>query len=159
MEETPEESCRETAAALFDVTTVMIRHLSDRQGMSLTTASTLRRLEQAGPIRLTALAAAEGVTQPSMTQLVQRLERQGLATRVGDPQDGRVCLVAITDAGREVLAERHRSAHARLAELLGTLPAEDLQALGEAMRTALPVIHRMTQATARPRVPGGGPAH
>ncbi len=40
----PEEERREVAAALANVTTVM--HLSDRQGMSLTTASTLQRLEQ-----------------------------------------------------------------------------------------------------------------
>ncbi|HYZ57653.1 MAG TPA: MarR family transcriptional regulator, partial [Streptosporangiaceae bacterium] len=46
------------------------------------------------------LAAAECVSQPSMSQLVQRLEQQGLATRASDPADGRAALIAITDAGR-----------------------------------------------------------
>ena len=60
----------EIAGALAEVAGVVVRSLTDRRGMSFTTASTLGRLEREGPVRLTALAAAEGVAQPSMTQLV-----------------------------------------------------------------------------------------
>ncbi|PZH20986.1 MarR family transcriptional regulator [Streptomyces sp. NTH33] len=121
--------------------------------MSFTAASTLARLEREGPARLTALAAAEGVTQPSMTQLVQRLERQGLVARVGDPGDGRVTLVAVTDAGRDVLTERRRARDARLAELLAGLPVEQQRELGAAMRTALPLVRRVLEDDAQPRPP------
>ncbi|MFF9645850.1 MarR family winged helix-turn-helix transcriptional regulator [Kitasatospora aureofaciens] len=144
MDETPEEGLQEVAAELNELATGLVRHLlSDRQGMSLTTVAALGRLEQEGPIRLTALAAAEGIAQPSMTALVQRLERQNLASRSTDPADGRVCLVAITDAGRELLAERHRAQRARVAGLLAALPEQDVQALSEAMHTALPIVRRM----------------
>ncbi|MBV6701690.1 MarR family winged helix-turn-helix transcriptional regulator [Kitasatospora aureofaciens] len=144
MDETPEEGLQDVAAELNELATGLVRHLlSDRQGMSLTTVAALGRLEQEGPIRLTALAAAEGIAQPSMTALVQRLERQGLASRSTDPADGRVCLVAITDAGRELLAERHRAQRARVAGLLAALPEQDVQALSEAMHTALPIVRRM----------------
>nr|WP_078917165.1 MarR family transcriptional regulator [Streptomyces sp. NRRL S-813] len=119
--------------------------------MSFTTASTLARLEREGPARLTALAVAEGVAQPSMTQLVQRLERRGLVRRVDDPADGRVTLVAVTDAGRELLAERRRLRDGRLADLLAALPAEEQQALGEAVRTALPLVRQMLEGAAGPR--------
>ncbi|GAA1932603.1 MarR family winged helix-turn-helix transcriptional regulator [Streptantibioticus ferralitis] len=159
MDETPEEGPREVAAALNQLTTGMVRYLlSDRQGMSLTTAAALNRLEQEGPIRLTALAAAEGIAQPSMTVLVQRLEAQGLATRVGHSEDGRVRLVAITDAGRALMAERRSAQSARVADLLAALPEHDVRALGEAMRTALPIVQRMVQAAPQPGVPGGGSA-
>ncbi|MFE9445821.1 MarR family winged helix-turn-helix transcriptional regulator [Streptomyces sp. NPDC006602] len=132
-----------TARALADMASAVIRAVPDRRSMSFTTASTLARLEREGPLRLTALAAAEGVRQPSMTQLVQRLERQALAVRIADPDDGRATLVAITDTGREVLAERRQAREARLADLLGALPDEEQRALGAAMRIALPVVHRM----------------
>ncbi|MFJ1601821.1 MarR family winged helix-turn-helix transcriptional regulator [Streptomyces sp. NPDC088253] len=159
MDETPEDGPREVAAALNELTTGVARYLlSDRQGMSLTTAAALNRLEREGPIRLTALAAAEGIAQPSMTVLVQRLEAQGLATRVGHPKDGRVRVVAITDAGRELMAQRRRAQTARVADLLAALPEQDVQALQEAMRTALPIVQRMVQATPQPKVPGGGSA-
>ncbi|MEV6113284.1 MarR family winged helix-turn-helix transcriptional regulator [Streptomyces sp. NPDC052109] len=156
MDETPEESRQEVATALNELAIGLVRRLlSVRQGMSLTTASALSRLEQEGPIRLTALAAAEGIAQPSMTALVHRLEDQGLATRVGHPEDGRVRLVAITGAGRELMAERRRALGARVADMLAALPEQDVRALGEAMRTALPIVRRMSQAAPQPRVSGG----
>ncbi|MEU0965308.1 MarR family transcriptional regulator [Streptomyces sp. NPDC005917] len=144
--------------ALREATTLMVRHVVDRD-LNLTTASTLARLGRGEPVRLTALAAAEGIAQPSMTQLVKRLEQQGLARRVSHPEDGRVALVTITDAGRELLAERQRAQHDRLAELVATLSAEDAEALALAMEAALPVIRSLIHnaATKRPR-PAGGPA-
>lgn len=150
----PGEDLEEVAAALTEMTTAMVRFLSDRRGgMSLTTASTLARLEREGPIRLTALAAAEGIAQPSMTQLVQRLERQGLAARVSDPEDRRVALLTITESGREVLAERVQVRRTRLAELLATVPTEEREALGSAMRTALPIILRVSHEARQRHAP------
>jgi DNA-binding MarR family transcriptional regulator len=159
MGETPEEGPQEVAAALHELVTGMVWHLlSNWQGMSLTTAATLSRLEREGPTRLTALAAAGGLAQPSMTVLVQRLEAQGLASRVADPEDRRVRLVAITDAGRELLAERRRTGDARVASLLAALPEQDVQALSEAMHTALPIVRRMLREAAQPRTTRGGAA-
>jgi DNA-binding MarR family transcriptional regulator len=142
----------EIARALAEVAGTVVRSLVDRRGMSFTTASTLGRLEREGPVRLTVLASAEGVAQPSMTQLVQRLEQQGLATRVSDPDDGRVTLVAITDAGRTVLAERRQERQALLVRQLATLSEDERRALGSAMETALPLVQRMAS---RPVRPGG----
>ncbi|MFB9834395.1 MarR family winged helix-turn-helix transcriptional regulator [Actinoallomurus acaciae] len=156
MEEARSVGDLEIAAALTEVAALMARHLSNRQAMSLTTASTLARVEREGPVRLTALAAAEGIAQPSMTQLVQRLEREGLIARMRDPEDRRVALVTITEAGRGVLAERGQVRYARLAELLAALPAEEREALGSAMRTALPIVRRLIHDAARPHVTSEG---
>ncbi|MEU5085267.1 MarR family winged helix-turn-helix transcriptional regulator [Streptomyces sp. NPDC021356] len=140
----------DTARALADVASAVIRALTDRRQLSLTAAATLARLERDGPARLTALAAAEGVTQPSMTQLVQRLRAQDLVARVGDPDDGRVSLITLTATGRAVLAARRKARDARLAQLLAALPDEDQRALGAAMRTALPLVLRMLEESAQP---------
>lgn len=127
----------------------MIRVVTDHRDLSFTAASTLARLEREGPVRLTLLAAAEGVAQPSMTQLVQRLERQDLVMRVDDAVDGRVTLIAVTDAGREVLAARRRSRDTRLADLMAGLPDDDQRALAEAMRVVAPLVRRMLTGTAK----------
>ncbi|MEU6404337.1 MarR family transcriptional regulator [Streptomyces sp. NPDC046985] len=134
----------ETAAAV-------VRAVADRRDLSFTAASTLGRLEREGPARLTALAVAEGVAQPSMTQLVQRLERQKLVRRVDDPGDGRVSLVAVTGAGRDLLAERRRARDTRLADLLAALPAEDLRALAAAVQTVRPLVRRTLDGPRAPR--------
>ncbi|MET7762757.1 MarR family transcriptional regulator [Streptomyces sp. NPDC005336] len=147
----------EVAEALERLAFLAVRHLTNRD-ISFTAASTLGRLNREGPARLTALAADEGVTQPSMTQLIQRLARQGLVTRVDDPDDGRVVLVAITDGGRELLAERRRDRTARLADLLATLDPEDEQALATAVRAAAPAFQRLVDNAAHARRPPGHPA-
>lgn len=75
--------------------------------MSATSITTLDTLHHDGPLRISELAAREGVSQPGMTTLVNRLAGEGLAERVADPTDGRAILVRITDAGRRVLTDRH----------------------------------------------------
>lgn len=62
--------------------------------------------------RITELAETETMAQPSVTQVVDRLERRGLVTREKSPTDGRVVLVTITPAGRaqfEAVREEFRS--------------------------------------------------
>ena len=126
------------------------RHITDQAPLSLTAALTLSRLNKEGPIRLTTLAAAEGIAQPSMTQLIQRLERQGLATRINDPEDGRVALVNITNAGRALLDDRRRDRRDRLAELLKAVSPEDEAALTLAAHVALPIIRRLVHNATNP---------
>ena len=125
------------------------RHITN-QALSLTSALALSRLNEEGPIRLTTLAAAEGIAQPSMTQLIQRLERQGLATRINDPEDGRVALVNITNAGRALMDDRRRDRRDRLAELLKALSPEDEATLTLAMHVALPIICRLIHNATNP---------
>lgn len=119
----------------------LIRRLGP-PGLSLTAAATLGTLERSGPRRLTALAAAEGVTQPAMTQLIGRLADAGLVARLADPADGRVVHVQITDAGKDLVVS-HRIAHAkRLSRLLTALTLADRQALA----AALPAMDALVRA-------------
>ena len=126
------------------------RHLTNRGALSLTSAMALSRLNKEGPIRLTTLAAAEGIAQPSMTELVHRLERQGLAIRINDPEDGRAALVDITDAGRAMMDDRRRYRRDRLAELLTALSPEEEATLTLAAHVALPIIRRLIHNATNP---------
>jgi DNA-binding MarR family transcriptional regulator len=120
----------------------LFRSLSPSDGLSLTAAATLATLDRSGPCRLTALAAHEGVTQPAMTQLVDRLQRAGLLGRVPDPADGRVVQVRITEEGRALLARRRAVRAERVAGLLARLsPGE--QAL---LTAALPALEALANA-------------
>ena len=146
----PGKSREDIAEALEQASILTTRHISDQAALSLTAALALGRLNEEGPIRLTTLAAAEGISQPSMTQLIQRLERQGLATRINDPEDGRAALVNITDTGRALLDDRRRDRRDRLAELLMALSPEDEATLTLAMHVALPIIHRLIHNATNP---------
>jgi DNA-binding MarR family transcriptional regulator len=137
-----QEDSAGVAALLETMTVLAVRHLAPHD-VSFTTAATLGRLARGGPQRLTRLAADEGVAQPSMTQLIQRLERQGLVRRVSDPADGRVRLISITEAGRELIQQRRAARAARLSDLIATLSAEDQLALDEMARIGMPAVQRL----------------
>ena len=157
------ERREEIADVLEQLAVLAVRQLGNRD-ISMTAASALGRLAREGPTRLTALAADEGVSRPAMTQLVQRLAKQGLMARVADPDDCRAVLVSITDAGRRLLAERRRDRVTRLSGLLAALPAEDQATLAAAVGSPAPALRRLVRAwqarVAAPRRPAGdGPSH
>ena len=139
-----EVRCDRIGETLDQAGDLAIRYLSDRAGVTLAASFVLNRLHREGPSRLTTLASKEGVSQPSMTQLIQRMERHGLVSRTADPEDGRVALVAITEAGTTILDERRQVRRERLAELLTTLTAEEARALALAAEVALPILRRLT---------------
>jgi DNA-binding MarR family transcriptional regulator len=109
--------------------------------LSRTATAVLAILRDTGPLRITDLAAAESVAQPTMTTLVVRLERDGLVERASDPADGRAVLVTITDEGIATL-RRYSDARAEvLGARLATLGAADL----EAIAAALPALDRLAR--------------
>lgn len=136
------------AAGLDELAHLAIRHATTPRDISFTAASTLARLERDGTRRLTSLAVDEGVAQPSMTQLIQRLEQQGLAERSRDADDRRVVLVSITQVGRDLIENRRRSRAARMAQLLATLDPQEEAALSAAVLAAVPVMRKLAEQQA-----------
>jgi DNA-binding MarR family transcriptional regulator len=97
--------------------------------LSRTSTSVLALLRDTGPRRVTELATAEAVAQPTMTTLLGRLERQGLVERRPDPSDARGVLVSLTDPGREALARQGAERVAVLSARLESLEPADRDAL------------------------------
>lgn len=128
--------------ALYTLAAGVIRRRS--RTLSLTALSTLATLEQTGPRRLTDLAVAEEITQPSMTSLVTQLEQLGFAERRRDPADARVVLVAITRGGRQLMRERRRAGAQTLTELIDKLDEQDIAELHK----ALPALRRLLEVVA-----------
>jgi DNA-binding MarR family transcriptional regulator len=131
----------DVAEGLEQAAMLLVRHISDRAALSASMA--LGTLHRGGPVRVTALAAATSIGQPSMTELVNRLQREGLVTRVDDPEDGRAALISITNAGRALIDDKRRNRRQRLAELLAALTPHDEATLTLAMRVALPIIQEL----------------
>lgn len=144
MKTPPDRPAAEVVGDLLDqAMDLSARFLADRAGLSASAAFVLNRVRREGPIRLTSLAAKEGVSQPSMTQLIQRLERQDLVARLADPDDGRATLIGITARGEALLEERTRIRRERLAALLSTLSAEEVCTLQLSARVASPILDRL----------------
>ncbi|MEL3945452.1 MULTISPECIES: MarR family winged helix-turn-helix transcriptional regulator [Streptomyces] len=129
------------AAAVENFNRFYIR-LPVLEKLSFTTLSVLDTLAfGGGPLRLSDLARTEQVSQPGITQLVTRLERDGLVERHPDPSDGRAVLVHITEAGRRVGRSRHEDRTRHLAPLIAQLTPEQRQSITE----ALPALTRLAE--------------
>jgi len=119
-----------------------VREVSTAGDVSPTAATVLAGLARTGPQRVTDLARVAGVSQPAMTQLVNRLTQQGMLARVADDADRRAVLVEITDAGRVVLETRRGQRAGVLDAALARVSAEDRAAIA----VALPALDRLVDA-------------
>lgn len=84
------------------------------------------------PRRITELAELQGVAQPTMTALVNRLQAAEAVQRDRLAADGRAVLVTITDAGRETLDTVRQQFVEALRGDLETLSPAELEALSAA---------------------------
>ncbi|MET7395750.1 MarR family transcriptional regulator [Dactylosporangium sp. NPDC005572] len=135
----------ELTRVLEEFTRMSIR-LPAAQRLSFTTLSVLHTLSTRGPKRLTELTATEQVTQSAITQIVTKLEREGLVRREPDPTDGRAILVHPTPAGTAVIDGRRDERIRRLTALAERLtPAEQ-----EAIAAALPALAHLVELSAPP---------
>lgn len=70
-------------------------------GLSLAKLGVLNHLVEAGePLPLGQLAGRISCVKSNMTQLIDRLETDGLVARVNDPEDRRCVRAAVTEEGR-----------------------------------------------------------
>ncbi len=88
-----------------------------------------------GPRRITELTELEGTAQPTMTLLVRRLQDKGWVEREGLPEDGRVVMVRITEAGRTAQEQFRARFLAAMRADLEELSDPELEALSAATET------------------------
>jgi DNA-binding MarR family transcriptional regulator len=106
----------------------MFRAVNDEMsgcGLSMARTKVLRRLHEQGPTRQSVLAAEFELSPHSITDIVDGLERLGLAERRPDPADRRAKLVAITDAGEASLDVANATWERLLTQIFGALGEED----------------------------------
>lgn len=140
-----ESAAGETLLPALERLVRLLRQVDAPDELSVVAAAVISRLARDGAQRLTELARSERASQPGMTQLVGRLERDGLVHRIPSPHDGRGVLVEVTDAGRALL-ERNRAQYAAaLDAFLERLDEDDRRTIG----AALPALTRLVHAAER----------
>jgi DNA-binding MarR family transcriptional regulator len=103
------------------------------QSLSSSQVSTLASVEELEPVRLSDLAAVEGVSLPTQSRVVASLERERLLVRLPDPHDGRAAQLHITAEGRQRLEQLRTERSAFLVERLSTLTDSQRSALVDAL--------------------------
>jgi DNA-binding MarR family transcriptional regulator len=117
-------------------------------GLTATRISLLNTISRLGPIRLSDLAAEEGINPTMLSRIVADLGVGGLIERVGDPQDRRAALVRVTREGRKLVERMRRERTDVLSVALDGLSSNERRAL----ERALPALERLAEElkTAQP---------
>jgi DNA-binding MarR family transcriptional regulator len=91
-------------------------------GLSLAKLAALHRLSEAGEsLPLGQLAERLSCVKSNVTQLVDRLEADGLVSRASDPNDRRSRIAVLTDAGRRAHEKGRRIQEQSERDLFGAL--------------------------------------
>lgn len=124
-----------------------LRHEDARLGVGPAGLSVLSVLVARGPKTMGDLARLERVRPPTMTRIVERLERWLLAERTAAWQDRRRSLVRATSLGRVVARRGRANRVAELVERLERFSAAEVALLAR----ATPLIDRLAR--------NAGPVH
>jgi DNA-binding MarR family transcriptional regulator len=154
---TREDAIEHVAHALLPRASLLTRLMlkQGRWDLTRSEAGLLAALRD-GPQRITALAELEGVAQPTVTVLVNRLEERGWVARDRHAKDARVVLVSLTGAGREVLDAFREQYHAILREQMAGMDDDQVAALLTATE-ALGAIAENLKGERGPAGPGVSP--
>src|SRR3954452_20237207 len=99
-------------------------------GLSLAKLAALHRLSEAGEsLPLGQLADRLACVKSNVTQLIDRLEADGLVSRAADPNDRRSRLAVLTDAGKAAYAKGSAIQQETERDLFSALTSEESQTL------------------------------
>ena len=99
-------------------------------GLSLPKLAALHHLSQAGDsLPLGQLAERLACVKSNVTQLVDRLEADGLVTRAADPNDRRSRLAVLTESGKTAYAKGTHIRQESEREIFGVLTRDEADSL------------------------------
>jgi DNA-binding MarR family transcriptional regulator len=111
-----------------------------RMGISMAQLHILYTLQRSGEMPMSRLAEMLHVSLSSATGLIDRVEERGFVERTRVPEDRRIVLIRVTDAGRRMLEEVDAISSDLLRSVFGRIGRSQLGAVGRAiaeLRSAL----------------------
>jgi DNA-binding MarR family transcriptional regulator len=126
-------------------------------GLTPSQASVLGLIVARGPLSLSELSDLERVNPTMLSRMVSRLHTLELIDRIPDPADLRSASVVSTPAGEQVDQQIKARRAAAVSECLKQIPAEQVQALTEAL-PALEALADVMQGLGLPEQARQAPA-
>lgn len=117
------------------------------QGIGPAQVHALMWLRTDGPLAMGMVANRCGVTDKTVTGIVDRLERDGLVVRERRDTDRRVVQVALSEAGKKLSEQIYKNMVQRFSMMLGFLDEKDRQDL---FRILNHFVERLSAIEAKP---------
>ena len=135
---TARQLARQLGLRIINITQFLTRRMQ-HEVLTPSQAAVLTLLQDGRAWRLSDLASATGVRPPSMTELISRMERQGMLRKMETTHDRRGVTVTITDEGRTLLQALNRRQIDLIARRLVLLSDEEKRLVEQ----ALPLLDRL----------------
>ncbi len=116
-------------------------------GLTPTRVSVLLHVERAGPVRLSELAASEGINPTMLSRVIAHLVDAGLIERTSDEDDRRSAWARATDAGSRLAAQIRRERTDAVNAALDGLPGDERRRIEQ----ALPALEALAEELAEVR--------
>jgi DNA-binding MarR family transcriptional regulator len=88
-----------------------------------------------GPISVGNLGRMVGSAQSTTSEMVARLTKSGLVTKVRGPYDGRVVVVELTEQGRQLMRRRRKRVHEGYQSMFSRMTNDDREQFTCNLRT------------------------
>ena len=110
---------------------------SRTNGLSLAQMNVLMHLYYRGPLGVTKFVELLQISPPAASQLVERLVHSSLVLRTESPNDRRIRMVNLTEAGRKIVEESVSARQHWLESLMTSLPEEKKRAIADTDRKSV----------------------
>ncbi len=104
-----------------------------RLGISMTQLNIMYILQRNGVMTMSRLADVLGASLSNASGLVDRIEERGFVERIGVPEDRRVVLVRVTEAGTRMLQESDALSDELMRDVLARLHPDELPVIAHAV--------------------------
>ncbi len=108
--------------------------------LTMTQLKVLLTLHLDGPKSCGALAGAVGLSLPTMTGILTRLDHRGYLERRRDHNDARRVISGLSPVGREMIERLWAAGREGLADVLAAVAPDDLEAVERAMKILVDAV-------------------
>lgn len=144
------DALRKAGREHSDATVLFHTTVAEQLGLSTSDHKTMSLLERVGPLTAGEIAEWTGLATPSVTALIDRLERRGLAQRVRDLRDRRRVIVKPTPEGVAKFAPFFESPRRSLARLFDPYTPEELEVILDFLTRSTQRLRGETAKLTRP---------
>jgi DNA-binding MarR family transcriptional regulator len=127
-------SCRSDLGSVFDTLRLAVTPALLALDLTLSQMRALVGLHDAGPQTVGGLARMLSLSEPTASQIVERLVQQGLVRRQEDSADRRRVVVTLTETAQQTFHTMRTDGECAVDDLLARLGADDLAALTTGLR-------------------------
>jgi DNA-binding MarR family transcriptional regulator len=130
-----------------------------RLGISMAQLNIMYALQRNGAMTMSHLADVLGVSLSNATGLVDRIEERGFIERSRVPEDRRVVLIQVTEAGTRMIQESDALSDELMRTVLDRLDSAELRAIAHAVSEVRLALEATEALPARNLLESSPPAH